>query len=103
MLFVFTHIYFTPEFLQSLLVDLVMTLYHVVWLLGVERVGDGAQHENIELKHSLAIEEGLSQNCLTESNPIQPRHVYLYSLFAFLLFAFLFLLQLGLCESLLAG
>ena len=75
MLFVFTHIYFTPEFLQSLLVDLVMALYHVIWLLGVERVGDGAQHEDIEL----------------------------YSLFAFLLFAFLFLLQLGLCESLLAG
>ena len=44
-----TYIDFSPEFLEALLGDFVMALYHIVWLLGVEGIGDGAEDEDVKL------------------------------------------------------
>ncbi len=34
--------------------DFELPLGHVGWLLGVERIGDAARHENVQLQSSLA-------------------------------------------------
>ena len=43
------------ERLELLLGDFELPLGHVGWLLGVERIGDTARHENIQLQASLAL------------------------------------------------
>lgn len=51
----FTHINFAPELLEALLGHLVVPLDHVVGLLGVEGVGDGAEDEDVQLDPRLPL------------------------------------------------
>ena len=50
-----THLNFSSEFLQTLLVYFEVPLGHVAGLLGVEGVGDAPQHEHVELDPLLAV------------------------------------------------
>ena len=44
-----TYIHFVPNSLQTFLGHLVVSLDHVVWLLGIEWVGNGAQYKHVQL------------------------------------------------------
>ena len=50
-----TYIHFSPELLQPLLADFVMAFVHVVWLLGIEGIGDGAEDEDVQLDPLLSL------------------------------------------------
>ena len=51
----FTHVNFAAELLEAFLGHLVVALDHVVGLLGVEGVGDGAEDEDVELDPCLPL------------------------------------------------